>query len=146
MTYDQWKDKISGFKTVDVRGVAGNFFPGLKKQAEALPAGQGLEIIQTFDPVPLYPVMESLGYVHHTEQLGDHEFHAWFYRLEEQGFVEISSQEVADGRARSYYAITPAGRAYLKKTWQEYVDISDTFKMLMNMDGVDDRMESLPED
>ncbi|MBE6946382.1 MAG: helix-turn-helix transcriptional regulator [Ruminococcaceae bacterium] len=68
------------------------------------------------------------------------------YRLEEQGFVEISSQEVADGRARSYYAITPAGRAYLKKTWQEYVDISDTFKMLMNMDGVDDRMESLPED
>lgn len=84
MTYDQWKDKIPGFKTVDVRGVAGNFFPGLKKQAEALPAGQGLEIIQTFDPVPLYPVMESLGYVHHTEQLGDHEFHAWFYRLEEQ--------------------------------------------------------------
>lgn len=68
------------------------------------------------------------------------------YRLEEQGFVEISSQEVADGRARSYYAITPAGRAYLKKTWQEYVDISDTFKMLMNMDEVDDRMESLPED
>ena len=68
------------------------------------------------------------------------------YRLEEQGFVEISSQEVADGRARSYYAITPAGRAYLKKTWQEYVDISDTFKMLMNMDGVDDRMESLPAD
>ncbi len=68
------------------------------------------------------------------------------YRLEEQGFVEISSQEVADGRARSYYAITPAGRAYLKKTWQEYVDISDTFKMLMNMDGVDDRMESLPKD
>lgn len=68
------------------------------------------------------------------------------YRLEEQGFVEISSQEVADGRARSYYAITPAGRAYLKKTWQEYVDISDTFKMLMNMDEVDDQMEPLPED
>ena len=53
------------------------------------------------------------------------------YRLEEQGFIEISSTEVADGRARSYYSITDSGRAYLEKTWQEYLEISDIFEKLM---------------
>lgn len=53
------------------------------------------------------------------------------YRLEDQGFVEISSTEVADGRARSYYSITDAGREHLKKTWQEYQEITDIFEELM---------------
>ena len=38
------------------------------------------------------------------------------YRLEEQGYVEIVRSEVVDGRARSYYAVTDAGRAYLEET------------------------------
>ena len=33
MSFDTWKDKVSGFKTIDVRGIQGNFFQGLKKQA-----------------------------------------------------------------------------------------------------------------
>ena len=53
------------------------------------------------------------------------------YRLEDQGYVTISSTEVADGRARSYYSITETGQAYLEKTWQEYLEISDIFKKLM---------------
>lgn len=56
------------------------------------------------------------------------------YRLEDQGFVEISSTEVADGRARSYYSITEAGRAHLSKTWEEYLEISDIFESLMRTD------------
>ena len=54
----EWKDKISTFKQIDVRGIQGNFFQGLKKQAMQLPAGSGLEIVQSFDPIPLYEVME----------------------------------------------------------------------------------------
>lgn len=77
----EWKDKIAQFKKVDVRGVAGNFFPGLKKQAAELDEGEGLEVIQTFDPIPLYPVMEELGFEHFTEQAGETEFHAYFYRV-----------------------------------------------------------------
>ena len=50
----EWKDKISAFKQIDVRGIQGNFFQGLKKQAMQLPAGSGLEIVQSFDPIPLY--------------------------------------------------------------------------------------------
>lgn len=53
------------------------------------------------------------------------------YRLEEQGFIEISATEVAEGRARSYYSITDAGRAYLEKTEKEYLEISRTFEALM---------------
>ena len=80
MSYSDWKDKTAEFKTVDVRGIQGNFFQGLKKQAKGLSVGQGLELVQSFDPIPLYEVMEDLGYEHHTEQTGDTEFHAYFYR------------------------------------------------------------------
>ena len=55
------------------------------------------------------------------------------YRLEEQGFICISSTEVADGRARSYYSITDAGQAHLEKTWKEYLEISSIFEDLMDM-------------
>ncbi len=82
MSYSEWKDKINSFKKIDVRGVQGNFFPGLKKQAMAIAEGEGMEIVQSFDPIPLYEVMEGLGFEHHTEQKGDAEFHAYFYRIE----------------------------------------------------------------
>lgn len=84
MSDKNWKSKISEFKKVDVRGVAGNFFPGLKKQAEALAVGEGMEIIQTFDPLPLYEVMAGLGYESFTEQVGESEFHAYFYRTQQK--------------------------------------------------------------
>ena len=46
----EWKDKIGSFGQIDVRGIQGNFFQGIKKQAMQLPAGNGLEIIRNFDP------------------------------------------------------------------------------------------------
>lgn len=82
MAYVNWKDKRSEFKKVDVRGVAGNFFAGLKKQAMELPVGSGMEIVQSFDPIPLYEVMEGLGYESHTEKVSDSEYHVYFYRTE----------------------------------------------------------------
>ena len=82
MSYSEWKDKTAEFKKIDVRGIQGNFFAGIKKQAMQLPAGQGMEIVQSFEPIPLYEVMEGIGYERHTEQTGDAEFHAYFYRKE----------------------------------------------------------------
>lgn len=76
----EWKNKIETFKTIDVKGIQGNFFQGLKKQAENVPAGGGLEVIQNFDPLPLYEVMEGLGFEHFTEKKNDTEYHAYFYR------------------------------------------------------------------
>lgn len=80
MSYTEWKDKVGEFKQIDVRGIQGNFFQGVKKQEMQLPAGNGIEIVQSFDPLPLYEVMEDLGYEHYTEQKEDAEFHAYFYR------------------------------------------------------------------
>ena len=80
----QWKDKIDTFKQIDVRGIQGNFFQGIKKQAMSTPVGAGIEIVQSFDPIPLYEVMEGLGFEHFTSQRGDAEYHAFFYRTEEK--------------------------------------------------------------
>ena len=55
------------------------------------------------------------------------------YRLEDQGYIAISSTEVADGRARSYYSITEEGRAYLEKTRSEYNEIARIFQDLMEV-------------
>ncbi len=82
MSYQDWSSKTDTFKKIDVRGLQGNFFPGLKKQAMGVPAGEGLEIVQNFEPLPLYEVMEGLGYERHTEQTGDAEYHVYFYRAQ----------------------------------------------------------------
>ena len=82
MSYTDWKDKTEGFKIIDVRGIQGNFFAGIKNQAMKLGVGEGMEVVQSFDPIPLYEVMEGLGFEHHTEQKGEAEFHAYFYRTQ----------------------------------------------------------------
>lgn len=91
----EWNDKIGSFKKVDVRGIAGNFLEGLKKQAAKLPVGQGLEVIQTFEPIPLYEVMEMLGYEHATEKKAPNEYHAYFYRTENKGNTEEAPERPA---------------------------------------------------
>ena len=82
MSYSDWAGKRSEFQKIDVRGIQGNFFAGLRKRAESLAVGGGMEIIQSFDPIPLYEVMEGLGFEHHTEEKGGAEYHAYFYRTE----------------------------------------------------------------
>ena len=82
MSYEDWKDKTGEFKVKDVRGLSGNFFPALKKLAMKIEKGNGLEVIQSFDPIPLYEVMEDLGFESYTKKVDEHEYHAYFYRVE----------------------------------------------------------------
>ncbi|MBR4583752.1 MAG: DUF2249 domain-containing protein [Bacteroidales bacterium] len=82
MSYNEWKNKTVGFKKIDVRGVQGNFFPGIKMQAMKMAVGEGMEIVQNFDPLPLYEVMDGLGFERHTEKVTETEYHAYFYRTE----------------------------------------------------------------
>ena len=81
MSYENWKDKIGTFEVMDVRGKKMDFFPALKAKAAALKNGEGLHIIQTFEPVPLYPVLALMGFEHHTEKVSGSEYHIWFYRV-----------------------------------------------------------------
>ena len=82
MSYENWKNKTAQFEKIDVRQLQGNFFPGLRKKAASLKAGEGLEIVQSFEPFPLYEALAELGFEHNTEQAGEHEFHVFFYRSE----------------------------------------------------------------
>lgn len=52
------------------------------------------------------------------------------YRLVEQGYAEISNTEVFDGRARSYYRITPSGEEYLARCLKEYREMTQVFDLL----------------
>ena len=90
MGYELWKEKISQFKAIDVRHLQGNFFPSLQKQAQSLKVGEGLQIIQSFEPHPLYGALAALGFEHHTEQVAANEFHAYFYRVETKENTESS--------------------------------------------------------
>lgn len=53
------------------------------------------------------------------------------YRLEEQGFIFVERTEVINNRARSYYAITDAGRSYLSQSLQEYQKMDSAFQKIM---------------
>ena len=81
MGFAEWKDKAVDFPITDVRHLQGNFFPALQKKAAALQAGQGMTVIQTFEPKPLISVMEGMGFESHTNQVDTAEFHTYFYRV-----------------------------------------------------------------
>ena len=53
------------------------------------------------------------------------------YRLIEQGYIAEDHTEVAGGRARTYYAVTPEGTAYLNETAREYEELSAVFSALL---------------
>ena len=53
------------------------------------------------------------------------------YRLEEQGYVVVERTEVINNRARSYYAITDAGRRYFAQALEEYADMHQVFMAIM---------------
>ena len=52
------------------------------------------------------------------------------YRLVEQGYIEAGHTEVIEGRARTYYEITPAGQDYLKQSLAEYEEMDKFLKKL----------------
>ena len=45
----EWKEKVGGFKKIDVRDIAGNFLEGLKNQAAKLPVGEGLSVPDLYE-------------------------------------------------------------------------------------------------
>ena len=83
----EWLSQISSFKEMDVRNAQGNFFPALREQAAKMQIGEGLVIIQKFEPLPLYEVMDGLGFERFTKQLSENEWHVYFYRakIDEKG-------------------------------------------------------------
>ena len=76
----KWTNKKDEFEIVDVRTLRGNFLLMIQKKAEALEKGQGLRIIHSFEPVPLYTVLGEMGFEHETVRVSDDEYHIYFYK------------------------------------------------------------------
>ncbi len=83
VTHD-WKNKRDRFEVTDVRKLSGNFLPGLLKKAVQVEVGDGMCVVQSFEPIPLYSAMADLGFEHLTERVSDSEYRIYFYRAEEK--------------------------------------------------------------
>ena len=95
MNTPKWKSQIS-FETIDARKLSGFFMPQIMETAKSL-SDKGLKIIQSFEPVPLYAMLEKEGWIHYTEQIAPDEFHIYFIK-EEQKKTEEESKEASGGR------------------------------------------------
>ncbi len=88
-----WMQEKETFDVIDVREMTNNFLPMILKKAEQLAVGQGLCIVQTFEPKPLYSALANMGYEHETDKISDTEYRSYFYRKEE---VEKTYKSGAD--------------------------------------------------
>lgn len=78
----KWMEAKGKFERVDVRTLSGNFLPMIMKKAELTEEGNGLCVIQSFEPKPLYSALGDLGFDHEMVKVSDEEYHVYFYRME----------------------------------------------------------------
>lgn len=90
----QWVGKKDMFPAIDVRQLTNNFSPRILKKAEQVKVGDGLCIVQTFEPKPLYSALEDLGFEHITEKVSENEYRAYFYRNEEKAMTFESGADM----------------------------------------------------
>lgn len=80
----EWLNNKHNFEVIDVRELKGNFLPSILKKSQNLEVNNGICIVQSFEPIPLYPAMAELGYEHETEKINETEFRVYFYRVKKQ--------------------------------------------------------------
>ena len=89
----EWENKKDKFNVVDVRKLTGNFLPKLLSKAGQIEIGDGMCVIQSFEPIPLYSAMADLGFEHLTEKAAEGEYRVYFCRIEKK---EIAFAGVGD--------------------------------------------------
>jgi alkylhydroperoxidase/carboxymuconolactone decarboxylase family protein YurZ len=80
----EWESRRDSFEIIDVKKLTGNFLPMILKKSEKVAVGDGICVLQTFEPVPLYSALADLGFEHVTEKISDDEYRAYFYRKEKK--------------------------------------------------------------
>jgi len=80
----KWENKKDLFDVVDVRKLTGNFLPSLLKKGGQLEVGEGVCVVQSFEPIPLYSAMADLGCEHLTDKVSDNEYRVYFCRIEKK--------------------------------------------------------------
>jgi len=87
MNRPDWLERIS-FQRIDARELQGFFLPQIIQASKALPKSGGIKVIQSFEPFPLYAVMEKEGWRHFTEKISDTEYHIYFIRFQQRPAAE----------------------------------------------------------
>jgi len=90
----EWEDKKDSFKVVDVRKLTGNFLPNLLKKAQDIELGQGMCVVQSFEPIPLYSAMADIGFEHITEKVSDSEYRVYFCKTEEKEVAYVGAGDM----------------------------------------------------
>lgn len=78
----EWLSKKETFEVFDVRTLKGNFLPIILKKAQEKSIGEGLCVIQSFEPIPLYSALADLGFEHECIKENDNEYKVYFYKTE----------------------------------------------------------------
>ncbi|NLB35488.1 MAG: DUF2249 domain-containing protein [Elusimicrobia bacterium] len=79
---DKWIENKESFPVIDVRDLLSNFLPMILHRAQQVNLNNGICVVQSFEPKPLYSALEDLGFEYFTEKVSDHEYRAYFYRTE----------------------------------------------------------------
>lgn len=66
-------------------------FRDIMAVVDALKEEEVLHLINSFEPIPLYDVMEKKGFAHHTEKQDD-SFHVYFYRVFAKPMEPVSGE------------------------------------------------------
>lgn len=90
----KWESKKDIFEKIDVRKMTGNFLPMVLKKAGEVKVDEGICVIQSFEPIPLYSALAELGYEHLTEKISDNEYRVYFYRIEKKEAKTPSGMDV----------------------------------------------------
>jgi len=76
----EWLKNKNDFEEFDVRTLKGNFLQAIVFKAKQITKGNGLLIIQNFEPIPLYNTMKNLGFDYHTKKDAENNYYCYFFR------------------------------------------------------------------
>ncbi len=68
------------FEILDVRKSLEDPFDEIMAKADTLKEGEGFELVQTFEPRPLLPIIEARGFEYYTVKEKENEYHVFFHR------------------------------------------------------------------
>ena len=91
---NNWEDKKTSFPVIDVRKLTDNFLPMILHKAHEVDVGDGICVVQSFEPKPLYAALKDLGFEHVTEKVSDHEYRVYFYRTEKKAITYESGADM----------------------------------------------------
>ena len=86
-----WLQQKESFVEFDARNLKGNFLLAILQKAKKLSIEEGIKVIQSFEPIPLYNTMINLGFEYHTEQTVEKDYATYFYRTE---IIEADNKEL----------------------------------------------------